>query len=1020
MDDELSTLDVEYNACSFMNSTHLLNVDNATDVESVASHTDDQIDDSFHEALSDTISCSYISDCTLDSCFRKKGLQILHLNVHYLYTKLDDIKLLVSQHTNIDIMCFCETFLDSRIFDSVVEIEGFSLIRKDRPSNGGGILIYVNSNLSVKRIYDLEHSAIESIWCELRYPNSKPILLCYCYRPPSSKVDWLTDFTESLEKANTECKECIIFGDFNFDICKTSGNSKTWIDLMSSFNFTQLVNNPTRISIQSKTLIDHVFTNMPQNVIDINVPVYSISDHYPVCFTRKHTSDYPKGPVHKAISYRSLKYFDEYTFLQDLSQQPWSIIEACDDLNQCFQEFIAIFNTVLNKHAPLKSRRVKRIVQPEWINSDILDAIKTRDYFKKHGNIESYKLWRQEVKYLVTSSKHNHYNTIINHNTHNPKQLWSHLKELTGLHNNVQTQYLLDEDGCQIIDPYDTANIFNNHFVNVHKLYDTSTTSSPTYTNSSLLSANKEKLKDSPPFTIPPISCEFVLTELRKLNTSKSTGCDNINAKFLKLAASIIAPILTKLFNLSLSSGVFPDAFKVAKVIPIYKSGPKSVKGNYRPISVLPVMSLIFERHVSSCLRHYLESNNLLYNRQSGFRKHHSCQSALTLLLDDWIAAIDNNEIVGSIFLDLSKAFDLVDHTILLEKMNMYNFSELSLRWCKSYLSSRKQITFVSGVKSDAKDVLFGVPQGSVLGPIFFLIFINDLPLDLQFSHTDMFADDSTISKSNRSINVVAEMLSLDLVNVDRWCRQNNMALNPTKTVAMFLCSNIKHRNLMGNYPPINLNGTHLSNSAEVKLLGVSITNTLCWDTHINNVLKKCNSYLYLLSRIKPFLSLDKRKLFFNAYILPHIDYCCTIWGQCSSSSESKLIKFQKRAARLILDKGVDTPSSELFSKLGWMSFPNRVKFQTAVLMYKSLNGLAPSYLRDKFQNTYDITHKNLRSSSSNSLYIPKPSCELFRNSFVYSGSSVWNQLPLKIRSAPSLKSFKFLYLQWARQLSIL
>ena len=450
-------------------------------------------------------------------------------------------------------------------------------------------------------------------------------------------------------------------------------------------------------------------------------------------------------------------------------------------------------------------------------------------------------------------------------------------------------------------------------------------------------------------------------------------------------------------------------------MIPIHKSGPKSDKGNYRPISVLPAMSLIFEKHISICLKRYLEPNNLLYERQSGFRKFHSCQSALTLLLDDWITAINNNEIVGSVFLDLSKAFDLVDHSILLKKLIMYNFSDISLRWCKSYLSSRKQITFVSGVKSDVEEVLSGVPQGSVLGPLFFLIFINDMHLDVQFSHVDMFADDSTISKSNKSINLVADMLSVDLNNVSHWCKQNNMALNPSKTVAMFLCSNVKHHSMMDNYPSINLNGSPLNINTDVKLLGVSIVNTLSWDTHVNNVLKKCNSYLFLLSRIKPYLSIDKRKLFFNAYILPHIDYCCTVWGQCSSGYEAKLIRFQKRAARLILDKGIDTPSAELFSKLGWMTFPNRVKYQTAVLMYKSLNGLAPNYLNNKFQITHDITQRNLRSTSSNSLYIPKPSCELFRKSFAYSGSSIWNQLPQNVRSAPSLKSFKFLYLQWAK-----
>ena len=287
--------------------------------------------------------------------------------------------------------------------------------------------------------------------------------------------------------------------------------------------------------------------------------------------------------------------------------------------------------------------------------------------------------------------------------------------------------------------------------------------------------------------------------------------------------------------------------------------------------------------------------------------------------------------------------------------------------------------------------------------------------MELEYATADLFADDCSITISDKCIDTIGNLLSQDLMNINRWCQLNKMVLNTSKTKTMYICSSSKHRSFTGQFPSICLNDTELIASSEEKLLGVSIVNTLNWDTHVNNILKKCNSYLYLLSRIKLFLSLDKRKLFFNAYILPHIDYCSTIWGKCSSGSEDKLLKFQKRAARIILDQEVDAPSSPLFLELNWMPFSERVSFQKAILMYKTFNNLAPQYLRNLLTLTTDISTRHLRSTFLNTLYVPKPSCELFRTSFSYSGSSIWNSLPPNIRTAPSLNLFKSLYLEWSR-----
>ena len=383
-------------------------------------------------------------------------------------------------------------------------------------------------------------------------------------------------------------------------------------------------------------------------------------------------------------------------------------------------------------------------------------------------------------------------------------------------------------------------------------------------------------------------------------------------------------------------------------------------------------------------------------------------------MVDNWFTAMNNDEVVGAVLLDLSKAFDLVNHQILKQKLSAYKFSQLSQSWFDSYLSNRFQQVHISGKLSESKEIKAGVPQGSVLGPLLFLLYINDLPLYIKYCLLDLFADDGTLHTSNSYLPTVTNFLNLDLDNFSDWCDDNDMKKNTSKSKAMFLATRCTANKIMAEPPHLTIKGEQIQISESEKLLGVHINNSLSWSTQIDSTLKKCNSLLFLLNRIKKYLNIPTRKLFYNAYILPHLDYCCSVWGNANTELMTSIIKFQKRAARSILDKPIETPSEELFAELKWMTFPERVMYQKAILMYKIMHNLTPAYLTNMFTFSKEVHDRTLRSTADNLLYIPKPNIEHYRNSLAYSGSKIWNSIPNHLRNAVSLQQFRKGYLEWA------
>ena len=587
------------------------------------------------------------------------------------------------------------------------------------------------------------------MWLEIFLTNSKSFLVGNIYRHPNETISWNEQFENYLEKV-LECeKEVYLLGDFNRDLMQDN-IKQSWLEYMETFGLFQFIKVPTRVTDQSATLIDHVYSNTHTNILMTTVPQVGLSDHFPIFISRKTNGSYSLKSTHYTISYRSFKNFDENKFINDLQSTPWDVIKIFDDVNDIVETWSTLFCDIVDKHLPLRKHRVKRKQQPKWLTANIIDAFKTRDRFKSVNSEEQYKIWRNKVNKMIKVSKKQQYSEIINENDKNPASVWKLFKELGASKSNIGNSILsLKIDDKTIENPSEIASEFNKFFVSV-----ASKIKEPIMPSNfdRLTKFCDQNLRGSSPFSIPNIEYDKVEKYLRNIDITKATGADNIGPRLLKLAAPYISESLTFICNQSIMNSTFPEKWKEGKVTPLHKNGPKDDTNNYRPISVLPVLSKLLEKHVHDSLMFYLSSNNLLHSTQSGFRPNHSCETALLQMTNKCLGAINNNEMVGMVMIDFRKAFDLVDHTLLLKKLKYYKISEETISWFSSYLLKRKQKVFVNNTLSDSEDIICGVPQGSILGPLLFLIFINDLPLYIDNVLTDLYADDTTLQANHKRL----------------------------------------------------------------------------------------------------------------------------------------------------------------------------------------------------------------------------------------------------------------------------
>ena len=748
----------------------------------------------------------------------------------------------------------------------------------------------------------------------------------------------------------------------------------------------------TRITNETSTLIDHMLTNNPDKIKKSGVLEVCMGDHYMNYMVWK--SCHLTTHNHKNVTFRKCNGINWELFREDLRRENLNEIETIDDLDDAVKKWEDIVMRIIDKHMPWKTKRMRKKCSP-WMNESIYKLMRQRDKIKKQAIAQKseqlwkkYRQFRNKVTSVIRKAKKLYYVEKLSKRS-NRNESWNILKSF--LPNKGSSNLPCD-------DSHSKASEFNNHFANVapdllreHECTETDSSVSP------------KPVSFQSKFEFTVVSETEVLRELQKLKNKKSVGIDGISVQTLKSCADILIKPITHLINRSLMEGKVPKAWKVAKIIPLHKKGDKSNPDNYRPISLLPCISKLLERMVQLQLVHYLQTNNILVQAQSGFRANHSTVTALVKVTDEWLIAMDGGKYTGVIYIDLKKAFDTVDHDILLSKLSQLGVKHVTLQWFKSYLTERKIVTKVNDAFSEERVLTHGVPQGSLLGPLLFCIFINDLPSIFTLCNVHLYADDTVIYFADKNVNIVESVLNKEMEVLDKWMSKNKLLINYNKTVSMLLGT----QNMLSKCDALNIQirKINIKKVETTKYLGLHIDSRLKWDIHVNNMCQKISKMVNFLGRLRYIINELSLNMIYKSIILPHFDYGDVVWQSAPSSYLSPLQKLQNRAGRIIMriNPHSHTSNQHIHETLTWDYLDCRYKKHLCTMVYKTLNNLFPIYMSENI--TKRTSNYVLRSNQN--LHLPKPNSNNCKRTFFYRGISEYNQLPIAIRNAPTTRSFQ-------------
>ena len=968
----------------------------------------------YNQFITHVESCDYHDEDTF-KCLTKDSkddeFSLLHLNIRSILNKFDDLKAyLNSLEYNFSVIGLSETWLNQNNCTDF-PLPCYHYIGKVRNNkHGGGVGLYVNCSYQFRERDDLAvniDDIIESQFIELT-TKPKNTLVGIIYRPPNSKIDQFIEcLTEMLQKLDLQNKKCYLMGDFNLDLLKIDENqyTKDFINQMFSSTFYPLISKPTRITNISATLIDNIFVNDLEECHRCGILYTDLSDHLPVfqiTFSLKKGND-----THCDIKYRLMNKNTVDRLCKDLKNEDWNDIYDKTDPQEAYNYFYGKLFKLYEKNIPLIKTKNKGNIDNQkipWVTKGILKSRKTKNkLYKKfiknpnERNESIYKTYRNKFNKIKKAAKKHYYNKEFNEHKGNLRYSWKLIKEV--INKNKVKMELSDHfkvNETMTSDPVEISNKFNEYFINVGpKLAERIQNNNVNFTtflgersvNSIFLDAVTEK---------------EVEIEISNLSGNKSCGHDEIPPKLVKEISKQIVKPLTHIYNQSLLTGVIPNELKIALVTPVFKANSKEEFSNYRPISVLPCFSKILEKIMYKRVMKYLDMHSMLFQSQYGFRKKHSTNLATIELVTKILQAIDNSEYTIGVFLDLAKAFDTVNHEILLKKLEHYGIRGIALEWFKNYLTNRKQIIKYKSEKSESLTIKCGVPQGSVLGPLLFLIYMNDISRSSEILSIILFADDTNLFFSHKNLFTLKETMNRELSKIASWLSANKLSLNIKKTHFIIFKSRGKKSN---QHVSIIINNQEIEQVKCTKFLGLYIDDEFTWKYHIDQVASKISKMTGILAKARHYLSLKTLQTIYDTMVYPYLTYCNIVWASTYPSRLKSLFMLQKKIVRIMTFAKYKENSKPLFLSLKILNIYELNIYLMALFMYSYFNENLPSYFNNYFKLNEMIHSHNTRTASN--IFIDYKRTNYGKFSLKFRGAQIWNKLPKDLKLSKSYRQFK-------------